>query len=60
MADILHRTFSMHFLKENVCILIEISLKFVSKDPMIENKSAFSLIKAHLPGNNPLSGPMMT
>ena len=46
------------FLNENVCISIDISLKFVSKHPI--NISALVQIMAwHRPGDKPLSEPMM-
>ena len=48
------------FLAENVCIFIEISLKFVSYGE-IGNKSALVPIMAwHLPGAKPLLEPMLT
>ena len=48
------------FFNEKFCILIEISLKFVHKDP-IENKTAWVVVMAWCQtGNKPLPGPMVT
>ena len=50
----------MHFWKENIYILIQISLKFVPKGP-INNKPTFVLIMAkRLIGTKPLDEPMLT
>ena len=52
-------TFKCIFLNENVMILIKFSLKFVPK-VRINNILALVLIMAwHLPGDKPLSEPMM-
>ena len=49
-----------NFLKENFCILIKITLKFVPEDP-IDNEPALILVMAwHKTGHNPLPEPMLT
>ena len=57
MTDILQTTFYMHFLKECLGILIEISLKLLPED----NKPALEQAMAcrHI-GDKPLPEPMMT
>ena len=58
-AIFVNNIFKCIFLKENVWILIKISLKFVLNGP-IDNKSALVQIMAwHQPGDKPLSEPMM-
>ena len=47
------------FLNKNVWILINISLKFVPKDPINNIPSLVQIIAWHRPGDKPLSEPMM-
>ena len=59
-ADLADDIFKCIFMNEKFCSFIRISLKFVPKGP-INNIPAFVQIMAlHLPGNKPLSEPMMT
>ena len=52
--------FKCIFLKENISILIQMSLKFVSKGP-IDNKSAlFQVMAWRRTGDKPLPEAMMT
>ena len=47
-------------MNENICILIQISLKFVPKG-LIDKKAALVQVMAwHLTGDKPLSEPMLT
>ena len=56
-ADVL---FKCVFLKENMCVVIEISLKFIPEGP-IDNKSALVQVMAwHLLGAKALSEPILT
>ena len=52
-------TFKRIFVNENVRILIEISLKFVSKGPINNNPSLVQIMAWRRPGDKPLSEPMM-
>ena len=48
------------FWKRNLCVLVKITLEFVSKGP-IDNKSELIQVMAwHWTGNKPLSEPAMT
>ena len=47
------------FLNENIRILIEISLKFVSKVPVNNIPALVQIMAWHRPGNKPLSEPTM-
>ena len=51
--------FKCILLNENVCILIEISLKFVPKGPTNNNPALFQMMAWRRPGDKPLSEPMM-
>ena len=51
--------FKCIFLNENVWILIEISLKFVPKDPINNIPSLVQVMVCRLDGAKPLSEPMM-
>ena len=51
--------FKCIFLNENVWILIEISLKFVSKGSINNNPALFQIMVRRRPGDKPLSEPMM-
>ena len=52
--------FEYIFMNEKSCILIQISLKFVSKDP-IDNKSALVQVMAgRRAGGKPLPEPVLT
>ena len=48
-----------NFLKENVYILIRISLKFVPKGPIINNPALVYIMAWRRPCDKPLSEPMM-
>ena len=61
MANILQKTFSKRiFLTENSCILIYISLKFVTSGPMDDNLAMVLVIDSLRTGNKPLPEPMLT
>ena len=47
------------FLKENIWIVIKISLKFVPKDPIDNIPSLVQIMAWRRPGDKPLSEPMM-
>ena len=54
-----------HFLKcilvsENFCVLIQISLKFVHKDPIDNNPASFQVMTWCWTGDKPLQEPMLT
>ena len=51
--------FKRIFLNENCCILIKISLKFVTKYPMNNIPELVQIMAWHQPGDMPLSEPMM-
>ena len=53
------RLFKCIFLKENVRILIKISLKFVPKSPIDNMPALFRIMAWRLPGDKPLSEAMM-
>ena len=58
MAAILQMTFSNSFsCKKNVCILIQMSLKFVPKSLINNNTTLFKIMVWRLSGDKPLSGP---
>ena len=60
MAAISQTTFQMHFHEWKAVIFIQISLKFVPKDP-IDNKSALVQVMAWCwTGNKTFPEPMMT
>ena len=52
-------TFKRIFLNENVRISIKISLKFVPKGPINNNPALVQIMAWRLPGDKPLSEPMM-
>ena len=52
-------TFERIFLKENVIILIKISLKFVPKGPINNIPALFQIMPWRRSGDKPLSEPMM-
>ena len=52
-------TFEHIFLKENVIILIKISLKFVPKGPIINIPALVQIMAWRRSGDKPLSEPMM-
>ena len=52
-------TFKHIFLNENVCISIEISLKFVLKGPMNNMAAMVQIMAWRRPGDKPLCEPMM-
>ena len=61
MADILAEDiFKCIFLKEDVCNLIEISLKFVPKGLIDNNSALVQIIAWCLTGDKPLPEPTMT
>ena len=51
--------FKRIFFNENVCISIEISLKFVPKGPIDNIPALVQIMAWHRPGAKPLSEPMM-
>ena len=51
--------FKCIFLNENVWIWILLSLKFVSKGPINNIPALVQIMAWHLPGDNPLSEPML-
>ena len=51
--------FECIFLNENVCILIEISLKFVPKGSINNNPALFQIMAWRRPGDKPLSETIM-
>ena len=51
--------FKCIFLNENCCILIKISLKFVTKGPINNIPELVQIMAWHQPGDKPLSEPMM-
>ena len=55
MADI----FKWIFLNENVLISIKISLKFVSRSPIINIPALVQIMAWRRPGDKPLSEPIM-
>ena len=52
-------TFKRIFFKENVRILIKISLKFVPESPIDNIPALFQIMAWRRPGDKPLSEPMM-
>ena len=52
-------TFERIFLKENVIILIKISLKFVPNDPINNIPTLVQIMACRRPSDKPLSEPMM-
>ena len=52
-------TFKCIFLNENVWIPIEISLKFVPRGSINNNRTLFQIMAWRPPGDKPLSEPMM-
>ena len=52
--------FKCIFLNENLCILMEILLKFVPRGPINNIPALFQIMAWRRPGNKPLSGPVMT
>ena len=58
-ATLADRTFKYKFVKENVLILIKISLKFVSKGSMNNIQALVQIMAWFCAGNKPLSEPMM-
>ena len=53
------RRFQIHFLYENIWILIKISLKFVPYGPINNIPSLVQIMAWHWPGDKPLSEPAM-
>ena len=53
-------TFKHIFLNKNVCISIEISLKFVPKGPMNNMPALVQIMARRRTGDKPLSEPLMT
>ena len=47
------------FVKEKICILSIISLKFVPKGPIDNNPALVQIMAWHRPGDKPLSEPMI-
>ena len=43
------------FLKENICILIKIALKFVLKDLIVNKSALVQIMMRHLASDKPLS-----
>ena len=52
--------FKCIFLNENLCISIEISLKFVAKGPISNIPALVQIMAWRRPGDKPLSEPMLT
>ena len=60
MFDILQTTFSKCFaFHENLRILIQISMKFVPKLPIVDKSTLVQVMAWQQTGNKPLSKPMM-
>ena len=59
MAAIFQVKFSNGFFNENSSISIKISLKFVPKTPFNNIPTLVQIMSWHLPGDKPLSEPMM-
>ena len=59
MAAIFETTFSVIFLSENCCTLIEISLKFVSHGPINNVLVLAQMMAWRRSDNKPLSEPIM-
>ena len=51
--------FEYIFLKENACIFITISMKFVPKGPVNNIPPSVQIMAWRRPGNKPFSGPMI-
>ena len=51
--------FTCIFFKENCCILIKFSLKYVRKGPIDNNPALVQIMAWRRPGDKPLSEPMM-
>ena len=51
--------FKRIFLNENVCILLKISLKFISKGPINNIPAMVQIMACRRPGDKPLSEPML-
>ena len=51
--------FKLILLNENHCVLIQISLKFVPKDPIKNIPALVQIMAWRQLGHKPLSGPMM-
>ena len=49
----------MHLLNGNCCILIQISLKFVPKDPIDNTPALVQMMAGYQPGDKPLAELMM-
>ena len=52
--------FKCIFFNENILILIKISMKFISKDPIDNIPALVQIMSWHQPGGKPLSEPMIT
>ena len=50
----------MHFHEQKFCILIQISLNFVSKGPVDNELDLVQIMAWHRTGDKPLSEPMLT
>ena len=59
MATISDDLFECIFMNENVCILIKISMEFVSRGPINDIPALFQMMTWHWPSDKPLSEPMM-
>ena len=51
--------FKWVFLTENICIVVEMSLKFVLKGPAVKS-ARFQVMMCRLTGDTPLSAPILT
>ena len=58
-ATLADDTFKRKFVKENILISIQISLKFVSKSPINNIPALVQIMAWRRPGDKPLSEPMM-
>ena len=54
------RLFQVHFLNENIWILIKISLKFVPKGPIYNNPALVQVMAWCQTGNKPLPDQILT
>ena len=59
MNAILQTTFSKHFFKEDCCVLMKISLKFVPQGPINNILGMVQIMTWHRSGDKPLSEPML-
>ena len=51
--------FKQIFLKDNFCLLIQNSIKFIPKGPNYISSSLVQLMACHRTGDKPLTEPMM-